>query len=139
MALNQNTPTRQIERPGYSDISTNLTQHPIKRDLSLVTNEDAVKRSMRNILLTNKGERPLDPEFGVGLNRYLFEHASMSTSQIIKTEIRNAIESYEPRAIINNINVSADSDRYSLLISITFTTVNSVEPQRLDVVLDRVR
>jgi len=137
--LDQDSPRRARTSPGYSDVSTNLTQHPLQRDVSLLTNEDAVKRSIRNILLTNKGERLLDPSFGAGLARYLFEPFIASTVQVIRTEIRNAIETYEPRALINNINVTADSSKNSLYVSLTFTTINTTEPQQLEVILDRVR
>ena len=137
--LDQDSPRRVRTSPGYSDISTNLTQHPMQRDISLLTNEDAIKRSIRNILLTNKGERLLDPSFGAGLSRYLFEPLIPSTTQVIKTEILNAIQTYEPRAVINNINVSAEGNKNALYVSITFTAVNATEPQQLEVILDRVR
>lgn len=139
MAINQSTPRRLQTQPGYSDISTNFSQHPIQRDVSLLLNEDAVKRSLRNILLTSKGERLIDPDFGAGLTRYLFEPLIPSTVQIIKTEIKNAIETYEPRVLINKIDVSGDTAKNELRVSITFSTTNITEPQSLEVILDRVR
>lgn len=137
--LNQDTPRRVRPSPGHSDISTNITQHPMQRDISLLTNEDAVKRALRNILFTNKGERLLDPDFGAGLTRYLFEPLIPSTVQVIKTEIRNAIETYEPRAIINKIDVTGESQKNALHVSITFTTTSGTGTQTLEVILDRVR
>jgi phage baseplate assembly protein W len=139
MAINQSTPRRLQANPGYSDVTTNLTAHPLKRDLSLLTNEDAVKRSVKNILLTSKGERRLDPQFGAGLNRYLFEQLTASTVQTIKNDILHSIQTYEPRAVINSVDISAHGVENTLHVTVTFTTRNTTEPQRLEVVLDRIR
>jgi len=137
MALDQTTPQRS--ETIFSDLTTNLSLHPIKRDISLLTNEDSVKRSLRNILLTNKFERPFNPNFGANIRAHLFEHITPATAQVIKTEVRQALENYEPRALIHNVIVDAQPQRNAVSIQITFSTQTSPVPERIDVLLDRVR
>lgn len=137
MAIETSSPKKNII--AHSDIPTNLAIHPLKRDMSLIVNESAVKRSIRNILLTNKYERPMNPTFGCNLRGFLFEIVTPAVVQAIKAEISQAIANYEPRAYVHDISVSEDIDRNSLNISILFSVRLSSEVQRLDVILDRTR
>ena len=137
--LNQNSPIRSLNLPRYADLQTNLVKHPLTNDISMNFNDNAIARSIRNILITNKGERRLDPEFGAGLRDYLFELFTPALIQTIKFDIKHAINTYEPRAIINTVDVSASPDNNSLSISVVFTTINDTEPRSVEVILDRIR
>lgn len=123
----------------YSDFKTGFSVHPVKGDLVLDSNENSVKRSIRNILLTNSYERPFNPTFGGNITALLFENYTPATVAIAKENITRAINNFEPRANIIDVVVSGDPDRNSLIIRIVFSTTNRTTPDTLDVVLERVR
>ena len=93
-------------RRWYTDIDLNLTPHPSSKDLTLKYDKDAVKRSLRNIMLTNDYERPFKPNFGANLRAQLFELADDITKYEIRKQITEAIEDYEPRVVIDKIYLS---------------------------------
>lgn len=123
----------------YSDIRTNLDLHPVKQDIVLLTNADAVKNSIRNILLTRPYERPRKPKFGAGLAGYLFENVSKATEGSIRDAIILAIENYEPRAAIIEVYVSVLPDQNAYAATVIFSIVNQIDPVKLDVLLERIR
>jgi phage baseplate assembly protein W len=123
----------------YSDIPTNLDVHPIKEDLVLLYNENAVKRAIRNLLLTDPYERFFNPGIGAGIRQSLFENISSDTEFIIKERIRETIVNYEPRANLYSVNVKAMPDENSYSATIVFSVVNNTTPVTLDLVLRRVR
>jgi phage baseplate assembly protein W len=123
----------------YSDIPTNLTVHPIKGDLILLSDEAAVKRSIINLMYTDPYERFFNPNVGAGLKAYLFENISQDTEYIIKEKIIEVITNYEPRANIINVSVKALPDQNLYNASIVFSVLNNVNPVTLEVILRRVR
>jgi phage baseplate assembly protein W len=123
----------------YSDIPTNLDVHPIKEDLVLLYNENAVKRAIRNLLLTDPYERVFNPGIGAGIRQSLFENISQDTEFILKERIRETIINYEPRANLYSVNVKAMPDENSYSATIVFSVVNNTTPVTLDLVLRRVR
>jgi phage baseplate assembly protein W len=123
----------------YSDIPTNFDVHPIKGDLVLLTNEQSVKRSIRNLLLTNPGERFFNPNLGAGIRNTLFENISRDTEYIIKEKISETIRNYEPRASLYSVNVKALPDENAYYATIVFYLTNNTVPITLDLILRRVR
>lgn len=123
----------------YSDIPTNFDVHPIKEDLVLLTNEQSVKRSIRNLLLTNPGERFFNPNVGGGIRNTLFENISRDTEYVIKEKISETIKNYEPRASLYSVNVKALPDENAYYASIVFYLTNNTVPITLDLILRRVR
>jgi len=123
----------------YSDIPSNFDIHPIKEDLVLLTNENAVKRSIRNLLLTDPYERFFNPDVGAGIRQSLFENISSDTEYVLKEKIRETIVNYEPRANIYSVNVKALADDNAYSASIVFSIINSTTPITLDLILKRVR
>jgi phage baseplate assembly protein W len=123
----------------YSDIATNLDVHPIKEDLVLLYNENAVKRAIRNLLLTDPYERFFNPGIGAGIRQSLFENISQDTEFILKERIRETIINYEPRANLYSVTVKALPDENSYSATIVFSVVNNTTPVTLDLVLRRVR
>jgi len=134
------TPQTKIEEL-YSDFQTNLTIHPVKKDLTRLVNEDAVKRSIKNILLTNHYERRFRPRFGANIRKYLFENITPFTLQVIQNDISIAIKNYEPRAKVLDIRVSSASDTNAVDVHILFSVINKPQPILLTttIALDRVR
>ena len=95
-------------RRWYTDIDLNITPHPSSGDLVLKKDNDAVKRSLRNIMLTNNFERPFKPNFGANLRGLLFELADDLTKFEIRSQIIEAVENFEPRVKIDNIYLTQD-------------------------------
>ena len=128
-------PSRKI----YADIFNDLDKHPITDDLATRTNENAVKQSIRNLLLTDRGERLFQPNIGSDIRKMLFENITPQTIIVIEQMVRDTLEIYEPRANIIDIVVSANEDGNQINISIVFNVINRQEPVSIDVILDRVR
>jgi Phage baseplate assembly protein W len=131
------TTTRKEET--YSDFKSNIDPHPIRRDLVKITNADAITRSVRSILLTNQYERFGQPEFGAGLQHYLFENVSRTTEGLIRDAIIQAIGNYEPRANIIEVYVSARPDDNAYAATVVFSVVSRLDPVTLNVLLERIR
>jgi phage baseplate assembly protein W len=123
----------------YSDLSTNFDVHPIKQDLMLLTNEAAVKRSVRNLILTNPNERFFNLEVGSGIIDTLFENLSRDNEFILKQKIVDVIRNYEPRASLISVNVKSLPDDNAYSVNIVFAIVNKTTPTSLDLILRRVR
>jgi len=123
----------------YSDIPTNLDVHPIKEDIVLLTNETAVKRSIRNLILTDPFERPFNSGIGSGIRRSLFENIGQDTEFVITEKIKETITNNEPRANLINVKVKALIDENGYSATIVFSVLNSLTPITLDLILARVR
>jgi phage baseplate assembly protein W len=122
----------------YVDFPTNFDFHPIRKDLSLLVNEDAVKRSLRNIVLTNFYERN-DPTVGANLTGQLFELATPQSRIVFEQTLRRAIENHEPRVQLISLQVAQDPDKNEVSATITFSIINTTEPITIKVLLTRVR
>ena len=125
-------------RKWYTDIDLNLTPHPSSKDLTLKYDKDAVKRSLRNIMLTNDYERPFKPNFGANLRAQLFASADHITKYEIRKQITEAIEDYEPRVVIDKIYLNEDKVN-NMFVNIHYGIRGVQEPQELEVLLQRVR
>lgn len=123
----------------YSDLFTNFNIHPSKLDLVLHTNEDSVSRSIRNILLTGRGEKLFDPAFGSDIKNILFENFSPHTETMLREYITTAIQNYEPRANLIDVTVSALLDDNAYSVTIVFSVINRSEPVTLQFLLNRIR
>lgn len=123
----------------YADLFNNMDIHPISDDIALKTNENAIKQSIRNLLLTDRGERPFYPNLGSDIRALLFEHFTPQTLTVMKEKIRETIENFEPRCSIVDIVIAPDDDRNSVFVSISFAVINRQEPITLELILDRVR
>lgn len=136
---------RDLYRPSsvqpelFSDFLNDFDLHPIKKDLVRRTNEDAVKQSIRNIILTNTGERLYNPDFGSQISSLLFENFSETTQSSLKNVIETAIKNFEPRAKIEDVRVEGDIDSNSLIVAIVFSVINKEEPVTLQLILNRIR
>lgn len=125
--------------PAYSDFYSNFNRHPESGILVRTTNEESVKRALKNLLLTNKGERFFQPDLGADLNRLLFENMTEFTEDLIKTYIEEAIERYEPRVKVLKTIVNGNDVKNGYDIAIIFEVINSTNPATLNLTLYRVR
>jgi len=142
MALIQKraTATLQQSQPElFSDFLTDLDTHPIKKDIVRNLNEEAVKRSIRNLLQTGRGERLFNTSLGSDIRGILFEPTDPSTEQVLESYITTTIENYEPRALIHQVRVLVDDDTNTANVTIIFSILNTREPIVLELLLNRIR
>lgn len=125
--------------PVFTDFYNNFNVHPQNKRLALHTDEQAVRRSLRNILSTNRRERLFNPEFGGGLRRFLFEDISVMTADLIKDTIKDSIGKYEPRARVIDVLVVSNEFAHSYDVSVYYEIINNANPQSLQLTLYRVR
>jgi phage baseplate assembly protein W len=123
----------------YSDFFTNFDVHPDNRDLVIKKNEEAVKTAIRNLILTNKYERPFQPNFGSNIKKFLFDPINQITQQNIKDEIAHTIETYEPRANLIEVRVTPYLDDNAYRVTIVFSIININTPITLNTFLYRIR
>jgi len=134
--FNSKNQSSTVAKRWFTDIDINMSLHPESEDLALKYDINAVKRSIRNILLTNNYERPFKPSFGSNMRGMLFELATSET-KIIKRNITEAIRTFEPRVTIDNIHAKLIDN--SMKITILFGIRNVPGSQELDVIVERVR
>ena len=124
----------------YSDFLNSFEQNPLTGALARVTNEDSVKQSLRNIVLTNVGERFYDSNKGSKIKQSLFELYDPSTVEIIRIQLGEAIAAYEPRAIIQDIRLQEDLERNGYYVTLIFSIINIPDQTfSLDLSIQRVR
>jgi len=95
----------------YSDISLSMKRNPVTKDLDEITNEQAVQASILNILATGPYERLFRPDLGAGLKEMLFEPMTELTTARMINKIRSAIETQEPRVLIEDIRVTMNEEK----------------------------
>ena len=124
----------------FKDISLSFLKHPITSDLVSISNETAISRSIRNLVLTSLGERPFQPNLGSRVSRSLFELLDFGTASIIQKEIDITIKNFEPRVEINTIEVTPEYDNngYNVLISY-FIVGQPRTPVQLEFILQATR
>lgn len=123
----------------YTDFPTTMERSVGSGDVQQLFNVEAVKNSIRNIVLTNKGERFFNLEFGCDVRSLLFDNVDAGTEAALQSTIETAISNFEPRANLINVIVSGQPDINAYTITVVFSTINSPEPQTLDLILTRIR
>ena len=123
----------------YKDLNMSFTKNPATKDVARLFDVQAIKRAVKNIILTNKYERPLNPDFGCNLRGFLFENITEPLLVIIKDRVAMAIEKYEPRVSVEDVVVKNDIDKNGINIQVSFL-INGVEaPVTVSTFLQRVR
>lgn len=123
----------------FSDLNLAFTAHPVTGAVTRKTDRDAVRQSVKSLILTNFYERPFKPDIGCSIRNYLFELWTPATKQQIENAVLEVIKNYEPRARVLRVLVSDNPDLNSLVVSVAFTVRNDSTPVVLDVLLERVR
>ena len=123
----------------WSDLDLDFQAHPVTKDIVTKTDVEAVKRSVRNLILTNRYERPFQPQIDGGVTRHLFELSSPMTKSNIQGAIKNAISNFEPRAVVISVFVGGDLDRNGFDVTIEFRVVNHPNPVTIELFLERLR
>ena len=144
------TPTAHTDAQGQNDIDRNVRQYTdldlffskkaTSKDISKVTDIQAVKRSIRNLVLTNHYEKPFHPEIGSVVRDMLFEPMTPITANILARKIEDVIENFEPRAKLVGIRALPNLDRNEYEVTIEFYVINTpTELVDLTVMLERLR
>ena len=137
-AQSNNDITRNVRQ--YTDLDLFFGRKSSDSDISKVTNIQAVKRSIRNLVLLNHFEKPFHPEIAGGIREMLFELMTPTVSAIIARKIEDVIKNYEPRARLVGVRASPDFDNNSYNVSIEFYVVNApTELVDMSVMLERLR
>ena len=123
----------------YKDLDLSFTANPVTGDVSKKLDVNAVKQSLNILMQTNFYERPFEPEKGANLRGYLFEPMSSLLAGLIQNTIKNIIETYEPRARIERIDVRANFDTNSYDVTLRYFIVGIDRPQTLTANLKRLR
>ena len=130
--------TRNVRQ--YSDLDLFFGKKSSDSDISKVTDIQAVKRSVRNLVLLNAYEKPFHPEIAGGVREMLFELMTPITAQIIAKQVENVINNFEPRAKLVGVRVQPDLDRNLYALTIEFYVVNApTELVDMSVMLERLR
>ena len=140
---------------GWADLDLDFTMHPVTKDITRKLNVEAVKRSVRNLIQTNKYDKKFHPEVDGGVTRHLFGLATAATKHDISEAIATCLRNYEPRVVVDRVNVvgnedeiahvqsdvrvTGNIDRNGFNVSIFFRIINSPEPIEVSLFLERIR
>ena len=121
---------------GFKDISLSLRANPLTRDMYILKNENAIARSVQNLVLTLRGERFFEPNIGTLTNALLFETIDFSTASALKSEIENVINNNEPRVKLLEVIVVPDYDEGAMNVRLVYLIIGiDALPQQLEFVL----
>ncbi len=107
----------------FKDIAISFTRNKITNDILVKKEDAAVKQAVVNILMTNKGERLFDPEYGSDVPTYLFDQLDFGTAANIEIAIRECLQNYEPRIRIQEIEVLPDFDQNGFEVHLAFAVM----------------
>ena len=123
----------------FSDLDLNFTAHPVTKDISRKYDDNAIKQSLRNLILTSNYERPFHSEIGSQVRSLLFESASPMLAVSMRKAIFDLVNNFEPRVDLIEVLVNFNPDENYLYLKIEFKIVNTERPITLDLVLERTR
>jgi phage baseplate assembly protein W len=126
-------------QPDYSDLDLDFMAHPTTGDIVKKKGVEAIKRSLRNLILTNFYDRPFNHSVGSGAQRLLFMNADQLTANFLTDAIREVIKKFEPRIILLGLDVTFDYDNNGYAVTITYSMVNRPEPLITTIFLERIR
>ena len=126
----------------YKDLSLFFTPNPVSGDVTMVTDVQDIKRSVRNLVMTNRFEKPFHPEVASHVRDLLFERFTPITFNLLRNRIETVLENYEPRVSVTDIEIDDSGqamDNNNLNVRIFFTLKNDPQIQSVDILLERVR
>ena len=123
----------------YKDLNLDFEKNTVTKDIQKITDVEAVKRSVRNLINTNHYEKPFHPEIGSNLRAMLFENLTPQMNHLISKQIEMLIRNYEPRVRLVQVNAQPSYDRNGYLATISFYVLNHPEPVVVENFLERLR
>ena len=136
-------PLAQINRPRrtrvFQDLDLNFTPHPVTKDIVRKFDENAIKQSIKNLILTRNYEKPFHSEIGSPVRALMFDLITPLTALTVKRAIIDVINNYEPRVELMEVEPVVSPDNNALYVSIVFKIRNTEKPVTLDLLLERTR
>jgi len=123
----------------FSDLGITMTAHPVTGNVVTKKNAEAVIGALKNLILTNRFERPYDPLFGADIRSRLFENFDPIEQVNIEEDIKSAIKNFEPRVKINEVRVVASPNSNRVQIGISFYVSNEAQPITVGLEIERTR
>ena len=123
----------------YKDLDLDFGRNTVTNDVNKLTDVEAVKRSVRNLINTNHFERPFHPEIGGNIRALLFENMTPLTALNLQRKIDEVLSNFEPRAKITQIIADPDIDRNGYRIEIRFYVIGIQNPIVVETFLERLR
>ena len=123
----------------YRDLDLDFQKNTATSDIQKLSDVEAVKRSVRNLINTNHYERPFHPEIGSNLRAMLFENMTPQMNALISRQIEQLIQNYEPRARLVQVKTLPLFDRNAYAVTINFQVINHPEPVVVETLLERLR
>jgi phage baseplate assembly protein W len=129
--------------PDYKDLDLDFIKHPATKDVVKKTGIDAIKRSIRNLVLTNFYDRPFRPGIGSSAQQILFDNINQFTAIFLRNAIAEVINNFEPRVRLTNgengVIVTVDPENNGYNATISFVIINTSTPATIRVFLERLR
>ena len=123
----------------YSDIDLNFSRNPVTNDVSVLLDANAIKAAVKNLILTDLGERPFNPTLGSSIRGLLFEPASPIIASEIEARIRMVLRNFEPRVKILQVDVVTQIDRNEFEVTIGFRMTGDTRTTLVPLTLKRLR
>ena len=123
----------------FSDLDLNFTKHPVTGDITRRYDDNAIKQSVKNLLLTRNFERPFHSEIGSPIRQLLFDNPGPMFNVMLQRAVIDVINNFEPRVNIIDVRVDDYSDANEVYVTLEFTIVNTERPLTLDLALERTR
>ena len=131
---------RQQQSRRFKDVSLSFKRHPVTNDILALTNEDAIKRSVRNLVETVNEERFFNPLLGSQVKDSLFELPDNSLKATLKTQIENSILNFEPRVNLTDVIVDHPNDTNDLQVIVSYDIIGQESsPQEITFILQPTR
>jgi hypothetical protein len=127
------------KRVVYTDFHKDLTINPLSLDLALKSNEESIKESLKNLILTDRGERLFQPNLGSDVRASLFENATPVTLKILEERVKDVINNFEPRVSLIDVDVTSLYGDNKVKVIIYFYVKSSEDPISVTVFIERVR
>ena len=128
-------PAQRVSK-SFKDVSMSFKYNPLSGDLISLSNENAIARAVRNIVLTTPGEKFFDPDFGSSVSEILFENVDDITAISIEDEIKNCLANYEPRVELIDVNVDPNFDQNQFDVIISYRIIGvDIPPTQLEFAL----
>ena len=141
MSIYDSTQTNESQRSAriYQDLNLDFQKNSATKDIQKITDIEAVKRSVRNLINLNHYEKPFHPEIGSNLRAMLFENMTPQMNVTISRHIEMLISNYEPRARLVTVRTLPQFDRNAYAVTINFQVANSPTPVVVETFLERLR
>tara|TARA_B100000212_G_C27218080_1_gene465996 strand:+ start:266 stop:691 length:426 start_codon:yes stop_codon:yes gene_type:complete len=133
-----NNNSNRISRT-FKDLDLDFGLNSVTKDVNKLTDAEAIKRSVRNLINLNNYEKPFRPEIGSGIRGLLFEPMTELTSHFMQVKIAEILNEFEPRISVSNIIINNQEDKNAYSVSIHFLIKGTQEPVIVDTFLERLR